>query len=182
MKKLFTCVLLFAVIAGAKAQDQSRQNAVKINPLSLFLATGNVSYERAISEKSSLQLGVFYSGVNISGLKYSGFGITPEYRIYVAGRQEAMNGLYVGPFLRYQSFSLKDKNTSDEASFKSFGGGALLGWEKTWDSGFVLDLFAGPAYNSGKVKSDSGNESEFNVSAGISGFGVRTGITLGFAF
>lgn len=182
MKKLFTCVLLFAVIAGAKAQDESKQNAIKINPLSLFLATGNVSYERAVSENSSVQLGIFYSGVNISGLKYSGLGITPEYRFYVAGRRQALNGMYVAPFLRYQNFSLKDKDSGDEASFSSFGGGALLGWEKTWGSGFVLDLFAGPSYNSGKVKSDSGNEDQFDVSAGISGFGVRTGITLGFAF
>ena len=90
--------------------------------------------------------------------------------------------MYVAPFLRYQNFSLKDKDSGDEASFSSFGGGALLGWEKTWGSGFVLDLFAGPSYNSGKVKSDSGNEDQFDVSAGISGFGVRTGITLGFAF
>jgi hypothetical protein len=45
----------------------------------------------------------------------------------------------------------------------------------------VLDIFVGPQYNSGKVKEKSGNET-FDVAGSIDGFGLRTGITLGFAF
>jgi len=183
MKKvLFATALLVAVSSGLKAQDEGGfQNAIKLNPLSLVFATGNVAYERAVSENSTIQLGVFYSGVSISGLKYSGLGITPEYRIYFAGNRQAFNGVYVGPFVRYQSFTLKDKDTDDEAKFTSFGGGAVIGWEKAWASGFLLDLFVGPAYNKGKVKEKSGGQ-EFDVAGSIDGFGVRTGITLGFAF
>lgn len=181
MKKVFLAAALLVAATALKAQDAGAQNAIKINPLSLIFATGNVAYERAISENSSIQLGVFYSGVNISGLKYSGLGITPEYRMYFAGNKAAMNGVYVGPFVRYQSFTLKDKDTNDEAKYTSFGGGAVIGWEKTWSSGFVLDLFAGPQYNKGKVKEKSGNET-FDVAGSIDGFGLRTGITIGFAF
>lgn len=180
MKKAFLAVALIVAATALKAQD-GPQNAIKLNPLSLIFATGNVAYERAIGENSSVQLGVFYSGMSISSVKYSGLGITPEYRFYFAGNRQALNGVYVGPFVRYQSFSLKEKDSDSEAKFTSFGGGAVIGWEKTWESGFVLDIFVGPAYNSGKVKEKTGS-GEFDLSAGVDGFGVRTGITLGFAF
>jgi hypothetical protein len=182
MKKVVLVMSFVAALCSAKAQDGG-QNAIKINPLSLFLATGNVSYERATGESQSAQLGVFYSGVKISSLKYSGFGITPEYRFYIAGHQEAMNGVYLAPFLRYQNFKIEDTDTKDKVTFSSIGGGALFGWEKSWDSGFMLDLFIGPAYNSGKIKAEgNADEEDFNISGGIDGFGLRTGLTLGFRF
>jgi hypothetical protein len=181
MKKVVLAMSLIAALGTAKAQEG--KNAVKINPLSLILATGNVSYERQTTENQSFQLGLFYSGVKLSSLKYSGFGITPEYRFYIAGRKEAMNGVYLAPFARYQNFKIEDTDTKDKVTFSSVGGGALFGWEKSWESGFMLDLFLGPAYNSGKIKAEDGaDEEEFDISGGIDGFGIRTGITLGFRF
>lgn len=181
MKKVLLAASLLVAATALKAQENGAQNAIKLNPLSLVFATGNVAYERAISANSSVQLGVFYTGVGISGLKYSGLGITPEFRFYFAGNRTALDGVYAGPFVRYQNFTLKDKETNAEASFSSFGGGAIIGWEKTWQSGFVLDIFAGPSFNSGKVKDKSGN-GDFEVIGSIDGFGLRTGITIGFAF
>jgi hypothetical protein len=180
MKKLLIATCLLISAGALKAQQTSPQQAIKLNPLSLFLLTGNVSYERAVNQNQSVQLGAYYSGVSIGGLKYSGFGFTPEYRFYIGGKREALNGVYAAPFLRYQSFSLKDKATADQAKFSSFGGGATLGWEKTWGSGFVLDLFVGPSYNKGRFKNEA-DEDAFDISSGISGFGVRTGIAIGFA-
>jgi hypothetical protein len=58
MKKVSLVMALVAALVTAKAQEG--QNAVKINPLSLFLATGNVSYERATTENQSCDLGLFY--------------------------------------------------------------------------------------------------------------------------
>jgi hypothetical protein len=184
MKKALLMSALFAAALSVKTFAQGgslHQNAIKLNPLSLIFATGNISYERAVNENQSFQIGGYYSGLSIGGLKYSGFGVTPEYRIYFGGAKQALNGVYVGPFVRYQSFKLTDKETTDKTTFTSFGGGAILGWEKSWNSGFVLDLFAGPGYNAGKFKNDS-DDNEFDLKAGINGFGVRTGITLGFAF
>src|SRR5215213_6346134 len=182
MKKVLFAAALIVAATSLKAQDNNgAQNAIKLNPLSLVFATGNVAYERAVSENQSVQLGIFYSGVSISGLRYTGLGITPEYRIYFAGNRQALNGVYVGPFVRYQSFTLKSKDSDSEAKYSSFGGGAVIGWEKTWTSNFVLDIFAGPQYNKGKVKEKSGG-TEFDVAGSIDGFGLRTGITLGFAF
>lgn len=172
---------LFAASFAAKAQDNTRSNAIKLNPLSLVFLTGNVSYERAVSSNSSLQLGVFYSGVNFSGIKYSGLGITPEFRFYFGGAKQALNGVYAAPFVRYQNFKIEEKESGDNTSFTTMGGGATIGWQKMWNSGFVLDIFAGPSYNSAKFKNDS-DDDMFDVSGGFTGFGVRTGLTLGFGF
>lgn len=182
MKKIsIVATCMVGSICLSAQDDVTHKNAIKLNPLSLVFATGNVAYERVVTRNTSIQLGVFYSGVSISGLKYTGLGITPEFRVYIAGDKQALNGVYVGPYVRYQSFSLKDKNSNDEAKYTSVGGGAIVGWEKAWSSGFVLDVFAGPAYNSGKVKERTGN-SNFNVAGGIDGFGLRAGINIGFAF
>lgn len=182
MRKITLVLAFVAATIAVNAQSDVRNNAIKLNPLSLAFLTGNVSYERAVSANQSVQLGVFYSGFSLSGLQYSGLGITPEYRFYIAGKKEALNGVYVAPFARYQNFSLKDKESDDKATYSSVGGGAIIGWQKMWSSGFTLDLFAGPAYNSGKVKADEASEDQFDVKAGISGFGFRTGLTIGFGF
>lgn len=181
MKKIsFVILMLSSVIVGF-SQEAGRSNAVKLNPLSLAFMTGNVSYERAVGASSSVQLGLFYSGFKLSDIKYSGLGITPEFRYYFAGAKEALNGVYVAPFARYQNFNLKDTELDNKTTLTTIGGGVTVGWEKTWNSGFVLDIFAGPAYNSAKFKNDS-DEEDFDVSGAVSGFGLRTGITLGFAF
>jgi hypothetical protein len=41
-------------------------------------------------------------------------------------------------------------------------------------------MFFGPAYNSGNFKVTAGSEPDLN--AGIDGFGLRVGITLGLGF
>lgn len=182
MKKITLVLALVATTVAVNAQSSVRNNAIKLNPLSLALLTGNVSYERAISANQSIQVGVFYSGLTISDLKYSGLGITPEYRFYFAGKKEALNGVYVAPYARYQSFTFKDKVSEDQANLSSFGGGAIIGWQKMWPSGFTLDLFAGPGYNAGNIKYDDETQNEFDIKGGIDGFGFRTGLTLGFGF
>lgn len=181
MRKITVAFIFLAAGLAAQAQDGFRNNAVKLNPLSLFLLTGNAAYERAVSTNQTVQVGVFYSGVSISGIQYNGLGITPEYRFYFGGRKEAFNGVYAAPFARYQNFKFTNKSTRENATFSSVGGGAVIGWEKMWDGGFVLDLFAGPIYNSGNVKTDA-NEDQFDLKAGVNGFGARLGISLGFGF
>jgi len=180
MRKISFVLAFVAAGIAVNAQD-AKSNAIKLNPLSLAFLTGNVAYEHAVSSNSSVQLGVFYSGVNFSGIKYSGFGLTPEYRIYFAGAKEALNGVYAAPFVRYQNFKIEDKETADKTTFTTIGGGAIIGWQKMWGSGFTLDIFAGPSYNSAKFKNDSDDDS-FDLKGGFTGFGIRTGLTLGFGF
>lgn len=175
MKKSLLCVAAALMFFSAKAQDAT--NTLKINPISALLSTGSVFYERKINDGMSAQLGIAYTGIKISDTKFRGLAITPEVRFYF--KQNALSGLYAAPFLRYQDYKLSDG--IDEGKYTSFGGGALIGRQWVYESGFTLDLFFGPSYNSGKYKATAGTD-EPDIKGGIEGMGIRTGIALGFGF
>ncbi len=155
------------------------QNVIKINILSPIVKTFNIQYERALNANSSVQLGFFYSGFSTGDTKFSGFGITPEYRFYLS-ESEAPEGVYIAPFLRYQSFTIKDDITVSEADFSAFGGGVILGKQWIFKEKIALDVFIGPTYSSGTVNLKSGSDS-FDTGA-FDGFGLRTGICFGLKF
>lgn len=162
-------------------ESVAQSNAVKLNILSPIVSTVNVSFEHVLTETSSIQLGFFYTGAKVSSLKYAGIGITPEYRFYLS-ETTAPAGVYAAPFLRYQSVKLSVEGESSEANFSAFGGGLVIGKQWVFKQRVTLDLFIGPAYNSGKVEVTSGTEDDFDISGAFDGFGVRTGVTLGVAF
>jgi len=175
MKKLLLVAVTALMFLNTKAQEV--QNTIKINPLSALIRTGSVFYERKTNDAMSLQLGVAYTGVKLDDTKFSGLAITPEIRFYI--KKHAPTGLYAAPFLRYQSYTTSDD--TDKGSYKSFGGGALIGHQWVYNSGFTLDLFFGPSYNNGNYSATVGTD-EPEISGGIEGFGIRTGIALGFGF
>lgn len=179
----------FAAMTLGAAQAQN--NIVKVNVLSPVVSTGSFFYERTIADDKSLQLGLFYTGFGIGDTKFSGFGITPEFRKYLSSSKQAPEGFYLAPFLRYQSFNLKteyndwssdgEKNTA-EATFNTIGAGVLIGKQWIFADRFVLDTFFGPNYNAGNVKAKDGStEDQFETGA-FGGFGIRTGIALGLKF
>jgi hypothetical protein len=180
MKKNLFVFAMMALTFTASAQKVN-QNAVKINPLSLILRTGNVAYERSIGSNKSVQVGAFYSGVKLGDLQYKGYGITPEVRFYFTKSEQLLNGAYVAPFARFQNFDIGSKGSDNKARFTAIGGGATLGWQKTWKEGFLLNLFAGPSYSQVNFRNKS-QEDEFDIKGGIKGFGLRTGISLGYSF
>ncbi len=177
MKKTLLIVLV-ACFIGVSGGLQA-QNVVKINILSPIVKTINLSYERAINENGSFQLGFFYTGWSNDLTKFSGFGITPEYRFYLSD-SPAPEGVYVAPFIRYQNFKLEDKEFDDKADFSAFGGGVVIGKQWVFKDKITLDIFLGPAYYSGKISGQSG-DSSFDTDA-FDGFGLRTGINFGFKF
>lgn len=178
MKKVTFIALVVCLMAAANTVQA--QNVVKINILSPIVKTFNISYERAINENSSFQLGFFYSGWSNDLTKFNGFGITPEYRFYLS-QTSAPEGVYAAPFLRYQKFTLEDKEFSDDsADFSAFGGGVVIGKQWVFKEKITLDIFLGPAYYSGKVSGESG-DTTWDTDA-FDGFGLRTGINFGFKF
>lgn len=174
MKKILLIAFSLLTLIDAKAQDA--QNTVKINPLSALFRTGSLFYERKVSESSSIQLGVAYTGLKLDDVKFSGLALTPEYRYYF--KNKAISGVYTAPFLRYQNYSVE--SGSDKGTYTSIGGGLLIGRQWVYGSGFVLDLFFGPSYNNGDYKVKSGGEPD--IKGGLEGMGIRTGIALGFGF
>ncbi len=177
MKKNILLTLVLLGVLTSKISAQEVNNTVKLNPLSALLRIGSVFYERKMNDKMSLQLGVAYTGLRFDETKFSGFSTTPELRYYP--KANALNGLYLGPFLRYQNYSVKDD--SNKGTYSSFGGGAVIGRQWVYKSGFTLDLFFGPSYNAGRFKAEDGS-GEPDISGGIDGFGLRTGLAIGFGF
>ena len=176
---------------AASAQD----NVLKVNILSPIVKTGSFFFEHKLSDNSSFQLGGLFTKWSITdGTEFSGFAITPEYRFYLSERKDAMEGFYVGPYLRYQNLTLLDTYTSfdsngnpttdkQEASLNTFGGGVVVGHQWLFKERFSLDVFLGPSYNGGKLSYKDSSSSNENLDSGtFTGFGVRSGITFGIAF
>lgn len=174
MKKTILSILLLSAIFSVKAQEA--MNAIKINPISAILRTGSIFYERKLNDGISAQLGLSISGLKLDNVKYQGFSITPEVRFYM--KKRAISGLYVAPYLRYQNYQLSADDK--KGTLSSIGGGALVGRQWVFGSGFALDLFLGPSYNNGTYKNESGSKP--NINSFLEGFGIRTGVALGFGF
>lgn len=180
MKNMRLLTVLFFVAAANVAMAQPK-TAIKINLLSPVARTFNIALERAISENGSIQLGFYYTAAKVEDIKLSGFGITPEYRIYLS-QTPAPNGFYVAPFIRYTSNTLSAEDTTDEATLTTFGGGVVVGRQWVFKERVTFDLFIGPKYQSRDLKVKSGTDSgQFELNA-FNPFGIRGGITLGIAF
>ncbi|MCS6968028.1 MAG: DUF3575 domain-containing protein [Bernardetiaceae bacterium] len=178
-----------ATLIGLQAQQAKSQseepakNLIKANLLSPVVRTGSFFYERALNEKSALQLGIFYTGSSVFGTLFRGIGITPEYRFYVSESKQAPAGFYVAPFLRYQNLRLIDKdNTNLTADYTSFGGGVCVGNQWLFKNQVSLDLFGGPSFNATSLTTRNGATREDFFLGNLGYFSFRFGITLGFAF
>lgn len=179
MKKTLL-VALFCLILGSAWSQTDQVNIIKINPLSLIVNTGSFFYEHKIDDGSSWQLGLAYMAGYDDGItKFNGLILTPEYRIYY--KNNALSGYYIGPFLRYQNFTL-DRQFDSSAKLTTFGGGVVFGRQWVYYKGFVMDIFAGPMYNTGKPHDLTG-ASTFNAPGlGLNNFFFRFGLSLGFGF
>lgn len=181
MKKLILMACLATLVFAAPKVSLAQENTVKVNIFSPIFRTLNLQYERVLSENSSFQLGFFYTGASIEETRFSGFGLTPEYRFYLSD-SPAPAGVYVAPFLRYQNFSLTEDLSSSKGTLSTFGGGLIIGKQWIFKERIALDIFIGPSYSSGSVSASDGS-GDVDFSTGLfSGFGVRSGLCLGIAF
>jgi hypothetical protein len=183
MKKVLTLLLAAALVLPLFAQDKSsvseEKNVLKINTLSLIVATGSLFYERELTEMISGQMGVGYLSYSIDESKFSGLILTPEARFYP--KRNAIDGFYLAPYLRYQNFSIENTTSNAEATYSNIGGGVAFGRQWILNSGFTMDLFFGGHYGSGKISVDSGNPDDF-ATTNFEGFRMRFGFAIGFAF
>jgi hypothetical protein len=194
-KFLLVILVLFGVITlnnNLNAQN-NKENVLTLSITNLALVTPTLYYERVVGEKTSLQLGAYYTGAKSSGVKFGGLGIIPEFRFYPGGKG-APRGFYIAPFLKYQNYSIS-KNVDDlilgtydaKATLTAIGGGLIIGNQFIIGDVVALDLFIGPSianwsakYKENATESDFGDVSMINFEG--TGVGVRLGISLGFAF
>jgi hypothetical protein len=181
MKKTLTALMLsFIGFTITSAQT----NVIKFNIFAPIVKTANFQYEKAFGNKS-FQLGAFYTGYSPSTTKFSGYGITPEFRFYLSDTP-APDGFYAAPFVRYQSYTIEetDPDIAGKATFSAIGGGFIIGKQWIFKEKVALDMFIGPSYaNVGdlKIKTGNGDPESYDIDV-FDGFGVRFGICFGLAF
>lgn len=176
-----------SAVLSASFDDQSsygagyNPNIVKLNVTSLIFRNISLQYERILGPKISVALGVrwmpngklpFAGSVQsllshddvevrdfLDQTKVNAFAITPEFRYYfrTAGR-----GLYIAPFLRYETFNLTSNYPLEiegrkydldfDGRFNRFGLGALFGWQIRITDNINLDWWiVGPYIASSKL-------------------------------
>ena len=173
-------LVLVAVFCVTMSVNAQKQNVIKANLMSPLVRTGSFFYERALNEDMSVQLGFFYSGASISDTKFRGFGITPEFRLYLSESRQAPAGIFVAPYLRYQNFDLSVVGDLSSATYSAMGGGLLVGTQRVLSNIISLEAYIGPSYSSGNIKVNAGEN--YNWDTGFfDGFGVRFGFTVGVA-
>jgi hypothetical protein len=193
-KFILTILVLFSLVVpnnNLKAQD-NKKNVITMSLSNLCIITPTLYYERAIGEKTSLQLGAFYTGIKISDSKFSGLGVIPEFRFY-PGTYGAPRGFYFAPFFKYRNFNIS-KTINDLAesrdakvTISGIGGGLIIGGQLYVVDVVVLDVFVGPSITSWNANfKQNATEDDFGSITGVkfegTGVGVRFGISLGFGF
>ncbi|MEA3461947.1 MAG: DUF3575 domain-containing protein [Bacteroidota bacterium] len=177
MKKIALLAISMLIFsAGLNAQ---KMNAIKTDLFSVFLRTGVIKYERAFNEHLSGQLGFFYTGYSPNDVdaSLSGWGITPEVRLYLSDTPAPV-GTYLAPNFRYMSLIAEDEISLETATLTSFGIAVNLGKQWMFKDIVVIDGWVGPAYNFRTLDDPSG---DVDVE-GADGFGIRLGIALGIVF
>lgn len=173
MKKRFILSIFCAMLLTSTfAQNQ----VIKANPLGLLLGFATVSYERAITEKSTFQVNGNYGSISIFGIGYTQAGAGVDYKFYgLSKKQSAPRGFYVAPGIAFSNITVHFGD--DKSSITSFILRGVLGHQWIWDSGFSLDLFAGfNYYTNGSITL---NQESYNK---FSGAIPTMGISLGYAF
>ncbi|WP_345166770.1 DUF3575 domain-containing protein [Nibribacter koreensis] len=177
MKKLFLMALVCALAITAKPV-QAQNTLIKANLLTPLFQTGSFYVEQVIKEDKSVQLGVFFTQI----ADVSGYGITPEYRVYLSDTP-APDGFYVAPFLSFMKFTIEDKDPDYGYKGKStnFGGGLIAGRQWIFKEKVSFDIFIGPEYTNGNITVERGTEEQID-DAGYNGWLPRGGIALGLRF
>lgn len=142
MKKTTLTFAIMFIIAFSATAQADLPNIFKINPISLAFGNFNLSYQRALSDASAIQIGANY-WYRILGQEVSGVGVRGGYQFFLTNKAKpSPEGFYIGPQVAYNS--LKDKESDEKVT--AFGIGLMLGYQWVWDSGITLDLGAGPMY------------------------------------
>ena len=174
MKKILLVLVLGAIMLNVNAQD--RVNVIKVNPLGLLFGSANLSYEKALTTKSALQINASITSLSVMSTKYSGFGIGADYKLYLSASKDAPRGMYFAPGLSFSSITVKN-DMGDKGTGSIFALKGVIGHQWIWNSGFSLDLNGGIAYYlNGDININGDSYSKF------SGIMPALGLSLGYAW
>lgn len=134
----------FFIVTNLSAQEEpapSKKNVLKLDIVWILGEAFNFSYERILTDESSLQLGLIFG--NGGGLG------TISYRYYLSDTP-APKGVHISPIVGI-------------GSMEEFGfmGGLMIGSQSYFKQKITLDAFIGPAYMAG------GGDGRFTLFGGV---------------
>jgi len=158
----------------------AQDNVAKVNLMGLGFTSLNATYERVLSDKTSVTLGlngtfsfkrdVTGSYVDDNGVtrersaeaRFKGFSVTPGFRFYTGGN--APEDFYLEPFIRYYRFTISVTDYEHErdngeivlvdgdGTLRGIGGGLQIGKQWITSSNFTIDVHGGFGLASGKLE------------------------------
>lgn len=210
MKQVVYFILLltlnFQVIAQRKTHIEkvaAPVHALKINVLSGFVGTINLSYEYRLTQKWSIQNGICYTQMIASRdprKPYSaeGFQYLLDLRKY-KNKTSSWDGWYHQYYLRYSQFKSKNyiqdslTNNKPIAYTENLHGitlGWVYGYQKTYQNKYLIDVFCGiglsvPTYFNSSPSKDflkPYKASSFENNQYTNGVNLRMGLKVGYLF
>lgn len=172
MKK--SILLLFVAVLSFNFSALAQESVLKFNPIGLIFGTGKVTYEKVLTEGSSVELSLTYQRIDLGEFgKVGGLGGQGKYKIYF--QREAPDGWYVAPAVGYKSTKY-DFSGDEGLGIKVFNVALLFGhqWVFGDNGGFSIDINTGIKYNSVTIEGDA-------LWAG-EGTGLAGNISFGWAF
>jgi hypothetical protein len=198
---------LVALLAMFGLSGYSQKFLLKANPLSLFVLTGNVQCEYAVTGKISVQLGAFVGSRKLAlgkedppmPIKFTWIGLTPEIRYFPRfAKKSAPEGFYLAAFMRLRYTGMRwagqafdpDIDTTliaeNRTRVPGFGLGGLLGYQVLVKEKISLEAFAGPQFVAATPQftatcpTCNGNERSWQrIWPPFSGMELRAGLTIG---
>lgn len=174
-------VCLLVTIALFSFVVQAQENVIKVNPLGLLFGSAQFGYEKALNDKSAIEVSLAYSSISAtigsdSDAKANGFGAEGKYKFYFSSTKDAVRGWYGAPVATYSSTKASSGSSDGKLSYLGVGGVAGYQWVfGGGDSGFALDLNLGAQYISANTSGDITGTS-------IEGILPRLGLALGYAW
>ena len=180
----------------------SKKNIVKVNLLSGFVGTINLSYETKLSKKWSVQGSFAYTNLVIDATDRKrtsliGFQTGIDLRKYFRLKKE-WNGWYSQLMLRYNDYQhhyyVQDSTTNNvvvnyKEDLKGISVGYNIGYQRTYRNRFVIDAFTGvftsfPLYfKSNPTKLNVNNPTaSFEINPYTNGGSIRIGLKVGYLF
>jgi hypothetical protein len=161
MMKKFTLIIVmaFGFLSADLFGQGANPNVVKMNLGGLVFQNLSFQFERAVSNKVSLALGVSFmpernvpsmivgDGQDISRISLSDFSVTPELRWYPTTGDGAPQGFYFAPYIRYTRFSMTMPHTNVKSgkeftlngTFTGMGAGLMIGYQWLISDKFSVD-------------------------------------------
>jgi len=178
MKKKLTAVAVGILMCSNAAFAQSeRPNVARINPLGALVGLGSLSYERAITNKSSFVISPTFGFFKSGGDRLSLLGAAVEYRYYFTGL--APEGTYLAPGIGGIFGTIKNE-FDERADVRGLTSKLVIGHQWIWKGGFSLDLNGGISYINLKAK--EGSSSSFDNSDALSGILPALSVGIGYNF